>query len=116
MNALQQNKYVPLMLETYQEAKTTGEVSLKHWNVTDTEGFDKYSIYEYAFASDYSWKLLFRIFLRRKFDSLRYLDPNQEIVEYWQKKVAARGIVRYVEREDSAFFKVGIHFPLWGWV
>ena len=30
LNALSTNNYVPLMLETYQEAKTTGEVSLKH--------------------------------------------------------------------------------------
>ena len=41
------------------------------------------------------------LFFRGKFDSLRYLHPNQEIVEYWQKKVAARGIVRYVESSSG---------------
>ena len=97
------------MLETYQEAKTTGEVSLKHLNVT--EGFNKYSVYEYAFASDCPGTFYSGSFLRKKFDSLPYLHPKQEIVEYWQKKIAARSTVRYVEREDSVFFRWGSIFP-----
>ena len=108
-NSLSTNNYAPLVLETYKEAKTTGEVSLHHWNVT--EGFKKYSVYEYSFASNCPGSFYSGSFLRRKFDSLPYVDEKQEIVEYWQRKVAATSKVRYVERDNCAMFRWGSIFP-----
>ena len=109
LNQLSMNNYVPLLTETYQEAKTTGEVSLKHWNVT--EGFNKYSVYEYSFASNCPGNFNSGYFLRRKFDWLPYVHQKQEIVEYWQKKIAAMSTVRYVEREECTLFRWGSIFP-----
>ena len=109
LNSLSTNNYPRLLLETYKEAKATGEVSFKHWNVT--EEFKKYSVYEYSFASDSPGDFFSGSFLRRKFDSLPYEHEQQDIVDYWQKKVGARSKVRYDARYNCAMFKWGSIFP-----
>ena len=109
VNALSTNNYTRLLLETYEEAKATGEVSFQHWNVTD--GFKKYSVYEYSFNSDCPGDFYSGSFLRRKFDSLPYEHYDQDIVDYLQKKVAATSKVRYVPQDNCAMFKWGSIFP-----
>ena len=94
LKALSTNNYPRLLLETYKEAKATGEVSFQHWNVT--EEFKKYSVYEYSFASDCPGDFYSGSFLRRKFDSLPYEHEEQDIVDYWQKKVERGRQVRVV--------------------
>ena len=109
VNALSDNKYQRLLLETYEEAKATGEVSFQHWNVTDD--FKKYSVYEFSFNSDCPGDFYSGSFLRRRFDSLPYEHYDQDIVDYWQKKVGATSKVRYVERDNCAMFKWSSIYP-----
>ena len=109
-NNLSSENCVPLLKETYNEAKAIGLVAFKHWMVS--EEFLKYSIYEYDFASDCPGGLDAGYFLRKRFPWLTYKDQQQEIVKYWQKQIAARFTVKYVdtEREKHASFSLSEPF------
>ena len=96
-NQLYSGNFVPILKETYTEAKNTGVVAFNHWIVSQEHL--KYSIFEYDFASDCPDGRYSGYYLRKKYPWLRHEDKNQEIVKYWQRQIAARSTVKYVYTE-----------------